>query len=162
MQVGKGLAVDLDYVLRDVDGNILDGTAASGPVTYIHGNGDLIPGLEQHLEGMRSGDEFDVTLEPQDGFGERDDSLTFEVPRHQLGPDIKPRKGMILTMEGPDGSDDPVTIVQVKPNSIVMDGNHPLAGVNLRFKGKVVAVRKATQADQHSCCTPAGCTANTH
>lgn len=143
MDIAKDRVVGFDYVLTDETGEVLDKSEGRSPMYYLHGHGNIVPGLEEALEGKGTGDSFDVTLEPAKAYGERDESRIFEVPRSELGPEVQPQKGMMLTMHGPGGTQVPVTIMKVKLRTVVLDGNPQLAGKTLHFEGKIVEVRKA-------------------
>jgi len=143
MEIAKDRVVAIEYVLRDDDGKVLDESGARGPLHYLHGHGNIIPGLESVLAGKVAGDDFEATVEPKDGYGEYDESRTFEIPKSELGGNVTPQKGMVLTMTGPGGVRVPVTILKVKLNTVLLDGNHSLAGKTLHFSGKVLQVRKA-------------------
>jgi FKBP-type peptidyl-prolyl cis-trans isomerase SlyD len=145
MQVEKDRVVSIEYVLKDDDGKVLDQSGGRGPLEYLHGHGNIIDGLENVLAGKSAGDSFEATVEPVDGYGVRDDARVFEVPKSELGPQVTPQKGMVLTMTAPSGTRIPVTVVKVKLDSVVLDGNHQLAGKRLHFTGSVSAVRKATK-----------------
>jgi len=147
MQVEKDRVVSIEYVLKGDDGKVLDQSGGRGPLEYLHGHGNIIDGLENVLAGKSVGDAFEATVEPADGYGERDDSRVFEVPKSELGPQVTPQKGMVLTMTAPSGTRIPVTVVKVKLDSVVLDGNHQLAGVRLHFSGTVSGVRKATKEE---------------
>lgn len=146
MEIAKDRVVAIEYVLKDDAGKVLD-QSSRGPLYYLHGHDNIIPGLEAALLGREAGDEFSAVIAPQDGYGEYDESRTFEVPKSELGPNVNPQKGMVLTMTGPGGMRVPVTVLKVKLSSVVLDGNHSLAGKTLHFSGKVVEVRKAKKEE---------------
>lgn len=143
MEIEKDRVVAIEYTLRDQEGSILDESGAKGPLTYLHGHGNIIPGLENALLGKAAGDAFEAVIEPKDGYGEYDDTRTFEIPKSELGANVTPQKGMVLTMTGPGGMRVPVTVLKVKLNTVLLDGNHSLAGKQLHFAGTVVKVRRA-------------------
>lgn len=145
MQVEKDRVVAIEYVLKDDEGKVLDQSGGRGPLEYLHGHGNIIDGLENVLAGKSVGDTFEATVEPKDGYGERDEDRVFEVKRSELGPQVNPQKGMVLTMTSPSGTRIPVTVVKVKLDSVVLDGNHQLAGKTLHFSGSIAGVRKATK-----------------
>jgi FKBP-type peptidyl-prolyl cis-trans isomerase SlyD len=146
MQIEKDRVVTFDYVLTDDAGVVLD-KSVRGPMHYLHGAGNIVPGLERALAGLSAGDSFEVVVEPADGYGERDETRQFEVPRSQLGPNVQPQKGMVLSMRAPNGMQLPVTILKVKLSSVVLDGNHQLAGKRLHFTGTIREVRKAKKEE---------------
>lgn len=143
MEIAKDSVVAMTYTLKDDDGKVLDTNVGKSPLHYLHGHGNIVPGLEAALVGKSAGDTVEVTVEAKDGYGEYDESRTFEVPKSELGPNVTPQKGMVLTMRGPNGVSVPVTVLKVKLRTVVMDGNHQLAGKNLHFEVEVNSVRKA-------------------
>jgi len=145
MQVEKDRVVAIEYILKDDEGKVLDQSGGRGPLEYLHGHGNIIDGLESALAGKVAGDAFEATIEPKDGYGEFDETRVFEVPKSELGPQVKPQKGMVLTMTAPSGTRIPVTVVKVKLDSVVLDGNHQLAGKRLHFSGTIAGIRKATK-----------------
>ncbi len=147
MQIAKDSVVSIEYTLTDDNGAILDQSAGRGPLWYLHGHENIVPGLEKALGGKSVGDKLTVSVPPEDGYGAYDETQTFEVPRSELPATIQPQKGMELTMRSPNGHSVPVTILKVKPSSVVMDGNHPLAGKTLHFAVEVSGVRKATKEE---------------
>ncbi len=143
MQIGKDSVVAITYTLKDDDGKVLDTNVGKQAMHYLHGHANIVPGLENALTGKAAGDVIDVVVTPAEGYGEYDATRTFEVPKSELGPNVTAQKGMALTMRGPNGMTLPVTVLKVKMSSVVMDGNHQLAGKNLHFAVKVENVRKA-------------------
>lgn len=144
MNVEKDRVVGIEYVLKDDEGQVLDQSGRT-PLEYLHGHGNIIDGLESVLSGKSAGDSFEAAIEAKDAYGERDESRVFEVPKSDLGPQVQPQKGQVLTMTSPSGVRIPVTVVKVKLSTVVLDGNHSLAGKRLHFSGKVASVRKATK-----------------
>jgi FKBP-type peptidyl-prolyl cis-trans isomerase SlyD len=134
--------VSIDYTLTDDDGQVLDSSRGGQALSYIHGTGQLVSGLERALEGRQSGDTVHVRLEPSEAYGEHDPALVHTASRGQFGGE-EPEVGMQVRAEGPDG-DDVLTIVAVEGDVVTLDGNHPLAGVPLTFDVQIVEVRSAT------------------
>jgi FKBP-type peptidyl-prolyl cis-trans isomerase SlyD len=137
--VSKDMDVGLQYTLS-VDGVIVDSTEGQGPWHYIHGHQQMIPGLERQLEGLRAGDQRDITVNPEEGYGESDPALFVEVPVSDLPADVAPKPGVVLRGVNPDGQSFQARIAEVKPESVVLDLNHPLAGKTLRFSVQVADV----------------------
>jgi len=135
------------YTLKDDEGKTIDTNVGRSPLYYLHGHGNLVPGLEKELEGKAKGDSVQTVVSPEQGYGTYDETRTFEVPKAELGPNINPQKGMVLSMRGPNGGAIPVTVLKVKLNSVVLDGNHELAGKNLHFSVTIEEVRKATKEE---------------
>lgn len=142
MQIEKRKVVTIDYKLTDEEGELLDSSDDEGPLTYIHGSGSIVPGLEQALDGKVAGDAFKVSVAPAEGYGERDERLVEEVPRDRF-PTGELEVGMCFELRGDSGSM-LVTVVSLGADTVKLDGNHPLAGVNLNFDVTIIDVRDAT------------------
>lgn len=141
--------VVLEYTLENEKGEVLDSSDAEDgePIEYVHGYGMLVPGLEAALDGLEVGATKNVTVSPEEGFGERDDELVLEIDRSDF-PD--PKKIEIddeVVAESPDGDEVPMRVVEVKDETVVVDANHPLAGVTLRYSVKVKELRQATDEE---------------
>lgn len=147
MKIAKDAVVGMIYTLRNDEGKVIDTNEGKPPMYYLHGHGNIVPGLERALEGKSAGDSIEVSVPASAGYGQYDETRTFEVPKSELGPNVRPQKGMILTMRGPDGMAMPVTVLKVKLNSVVMDGNHQLAGKDLHFAVKIQQVRRAKKEE---------------
>lgn len=139
MQITKHKVAAIHYTLTDNDGNLLDSSEGRDPLYYIQGIGNLIPGMEEGLEGKESGDKLDIKVSPDKGYGELNPQLVQQVPLGAFaGQEVKP--GMrFSTNRG-----ETVTVTEVGSESVTVDGNHPLAGVELNFKVEVIEVRNAT------------------
>ena len=143
MQIADKMVVTIDYTLKDDNGNILD-SSNDGNFAYLHGSNNIIPGLENALTGKSAGDEVDVTVGPAEGYGERNDSMVQAVPRDMFDSEQEIEVGMQFHAQSPEGDMVVVTVTDVDKDDITVDGNHPLAGMNLNFGVKVVDVREAT------------------
>lgn len=141
--------VVLDYTLRDVDDDVIDASDAENgePIVYVHGYGMLVPGLERALAGLAVGDEKDVIVSPEEGFGERDEELVLEIDRSEMPRPESVEVGDELIAESPDGEEAVMRVVDVTPEAVVLDGNHPLAGETLRYSVVIRDVRPATEAE---------------
>jgi FKBP-type peptidyl-prolyl cis-trans isomerase SlyD len=139
MQITKDKVASIHYTLRDSDGNILDTSSGREPLTYLQGAGNLIAGMEEGLEGKSTGDKFKLKVSPEKGYGVKDSNLIQKVPRTAFG-DQKVEKGMqFQTNKG-----QVVTVTETGLENITVDGNHPLAGMELHFDVEVTSVRIAT------------------
>ena len=146
MQVLKDKVVSIDYTLTGKDGNVLDSSQGKAPLQYLHGRGNIIPGLESALEGKNEGEQVKVSVPPGQAYGERDERMVQPVPRSSFQGVEKIEPGMQFqanTQAGPRI----VTIVGVTPDQVTVDANHPLAGQTLNFDVKVVGIRDATQEE---------------
>ena len=146
MHIEKNRVVTLHYTLRDEQGTVLDSSNGRAPLTYLHGKGNIIPGLEQALAGKVAGEKLDVALAPEQGYGARDERLVQILPRSRLpeGTDVAP--GMQLRADSPKGPR-LVSVLKVERDFVTVDGNHPLAGRTLHFSVEVAEVRKATHEE---------------
>jgi len=142
MQIAKHKVVSIHYTLRDNQGTILDSSSGKDPLFYIQGIGNLIPGMEEGLEGKQKGDKLDIKVSPEKGYGERSEQLIQKVPRSAFG-DQEVRPGMQFQAQSGQGTQI-VTITEVGLENVTVDGNHPLAGVELNFSVEVMDVRNAT------------------
>lgn len=146
MQIEARKVVTIDYTLTDEDGEILDSSEDDGPLLYLHGFGNVVPGLEAALEGKGTGDQLSVTLPPAQGYGDRDENLVQTVPRNQF-PKGDIEVGMRFQAETPDGGARVLTVIAVSQTEVTVDGNHPLAGQTLSFDVTVRGVRDATEEE---------------
>jgi FKBP-type peptidyl-prolyl cis-trans isomerase SlyD len=148
MKVGKGSVVGIDYSLHLGDGKVIDQSEPGSPLSYLHGEGQIVPGLERAIEGMAVGDSKKVVVAPEDGYGTHDPGGVHEVPRDAFPPGLTPEVGMQLTARGPQGEAVPFTVHQVRDDAVVVDLNHPLAGKTLHFEITVKDVRDATPEEK--------------
>lgn len=143
MQIAKNTVVTLDYRVTDSDGALVDD--GDRPLVYLHGGFDAIfPRLEEALQGCDVGDALEVKLQPDDAFGDYDAELVAVEPRSLFPENIE--VGMQFERAAEDGTDDGelYTITDIADDKVVVDGNHPLAGVSLVFSCTVADVRAAT------------------
>lgn len=145
MQIAPNTVVTLVYKVTDSDGNLVD--AGERPLVYLHGgHGGIFEKIEEELEGQTTGFQKDIRLQPEDAFGEYDAELVMIEPRELFPDDIE--VGMQFERAGEDGDDDMLyTITDIAEGKVVVDGNHPLAGMALLFSCTVGDVRAATQEE---------------
>lgn len=152
MTVEHNKTVLIDYTLTDENGSIIDTTKEQQPLSYVHGAGQLIPGLEKALEGKTAGNQIEVAIVPADAYGEYNQELFQEVPRSEFKGIDKIDVGMQFQTHNPQGHSQIVTVSKVTDEMVTIDSNHPLAGKTLHFDVTVVDVQE-TQA--HGCgCGP--------
>ena len=137
--IQDGRTVQIDYTLT-VDGAVVDSSDGRGPLSYVQGQGQIIPGLERQLVGLHVGDAKEVTVGPDEGYGQMDPKALMEVPKTQLPPDLTPAVGMVLRGTNREGNPFRARIQNVESETVTLDLNHPLAGKTLQFKIKVVDV----------------------
>lgn len=142
MQIGKDTVVTLKYRVTDSEGNLVD--EGTEPLVYLHGGyGGIFGKIEEELQGKEAGTEFNVGLQPEDAFGEYDAELVMIEPRNLFPDDIE--VGMQFERATEEGEDDELfTITDIADDKVVVDGNHPLAGMALLFTGTVTEVRAAS------------------
>lgn len=139
MRIAKNSVVSFHYTLNDGDGRLLDTSAGKEAFAYIHGGGMIVPGLEEQLEGRVTGDSVQVEVEAAKGYGEIDPSLLQRVPVDKFGGQTV-EEGM--QFQTPDHR--VWSVMEVKDGDVVLNGNHPLAGVTLHFSVEITEVREAT------------------
>lgn len=146
MQITSGKVVSIDYTLTSDSGEVIDSSEGGQALVYLHGNGQIISGLEKELEGKAAGAELKVKVPPAEGYGLRDDKKLVEVPRKRIEGDEELKVGMQLQAGG-GGHVQVVTITKIEGDTVTIDTNHPLAGENLNFDVKVRDVRDATEEE---------------
>jgi FKBP-type peptidyl-prolyl cis-trans isomerase SlyD len=146
VQIGKNRVVTLNYTLRDEQGTVIDSSTGRAPLSYLHGKGNIIPGLEEALDGRAAGDKLEVTVAPERAYGPRDERLVQIVPRARFGEVESLQPGMQVRASSPQGPRI-VTVVRVDPDFVTVDGNHPLAGRTLHFTVEIAEVRKASHEE---------------
>jgi FKBP-type peptidyl-prolyl cis-trans isomerase SlyD len=146
VHIEKNRVVSFTYTLRDEQGTVIDSSGSRGPLSYLHGKGNIIPGLERALAGREAGDKLDVTVAPEQGYGLRDERLVQIVAKAKFGEVAGLAPGMQVRATGPQGPRI-VTVVSVDRDFVTVDGNHPLAGRTLNFSLEVAEVRKATHEE---------------
>lgn len=154
MKIKNDCIVELTYQLKDEDGNVVEESGADGPMSYLHGHGEIPEGLERELDGVDVGVEMEVTLGPGEAFGDYDPEKILAVPRDQFPADAEIVPGDTITVSVAD-DDDPdaetgemdTRVVEISPDAIVLDANHPYAGKRMTFDLRVLSVRKATEAE---------------
>lgn len=142
MQITKNKVASIHYTLRDNEGTIIDSSEGRDPLHYLHGAGNLIMGMEEGLEGKSKGDKFNLKIAPEKGYGEKDSNLVQQVPRSAFGGQEVKTGMRFSTNQG-----GVVTVTNVGLESITVDGNHPLAGVELNFSVEIMDVRNATSEE---------------
>jgi FKBP-type peptidyl-prolyl cis-trans isomerase SlyD len=142
--IGENSVVSMHYTLKDTDGNVIDSSAGAEPLTYLHGAGNIIPGLEKALVGKTLGDSMDVTVEPAEGYGEMVPDLIQVIDKSAFQDVEAIEPDMEFQAQAPDGSLRRIVVRAVEGDEVTIDGNHPLAGMDLHFAVEITAVREAT------------------
>jgi FKBP-type peptidyl-prolyl cis-trans isomerase SlyD len=142
--IGDNAVVSIHYTLTNAEGDMLDSSEGSDPLSYLHGAGNIIPGLEKALVGKTTGASLQVSVAPEDGYGEVHSELMEEVPASAFQGVEKVEPGMSFEAQDAQGNVRRVVVKSVGDGVVVIDGNHPLAGMHLNFDVEVVGVRDAT------------------
>ncbi len=149
MQLVKDKVAVLNYTLKNKDGEVID-ESNDGSFTYLHGARNIIPGLENALEAKQTGDKTSVVIEPKDAYGERDLEHIQRVPLSMFPPDVEITEGMQFESDAENGEPIIVTVTAIDSGEVVVDGNHPMAGIQLHFDVELIEVRDATEQElQH-------------
>ncbi|MBC7662153.1 MAG: peptidylprolyl isomerase [Chitinophagaceae bacterium] len=146
MIAAQNSVVLMDYTVKDEEGTIIDTSSGHEPLAFIVGLGNIIPGLEREFIGKKKGDAFTVTVKPEDGYGDKDDTLVETVPRAQFAGVKNLGVGMQLQAQTDDDTM-VVTVIKLTDSEVTVDANHPLAGKTLSFDVKVVDVRAPTEEE---------------
>lgn len=147
LSIGDNLAVSMHYKLTDNDGNVLDSSEGAEPLDYLHGVGNLIPGLEKALTGKVEGESVQVKVEPAEAYGEVMPELIEIVQKTAFQGVDSIEAGMAFEAQGPDGAMQHVVVKKVEGDEVTVDANHPLAGVVLNFDVTIISVREATEEE---------------
>ena len=145
--IGNNLVVSMHYKLTTSEGDVLDSSEGSAPLSFLHGAGNIIPGLEQALTGKVEGDQLQVQVAPADAYGEVQPEMVQVVPLAAFQGVEQIEPGMAFQAQAGDGSTRQVVVTAVEGDNVTVDGNHPLAGVELHFDVTVVSVRDATEEE---------------
>ena len=144
MQIAKDTVVTLRYKVADAKGKLIE--ESKDPMVYLHGGyGNTLPKIEAALDGRLPGYQVTLELKPEDGFGERDEALTRTIPKTEFPPGVK--VGGQLEGRNDRGEPQVFTVMKIKGDKVLLDGSHPLAGLELRFSLKVTEVRAASEEE---------------
>lgn len=146
MRVAKHKVVSIDYTLTDGQGTVIDSSSGQAPLAYIHGLGNIIPGLEAALEGKSAGEHVNAVIAPEEAYGTRNEELVQQLARDLFDTEDDIVEGMrfhAMSEAGPRV----VTVVSVDGDQVTIDGNHPLAGMTLHFDVTIADVRDASDEE---------------
>ncbi|MPS32728.1 MULTISPECIES: peptidylprolyl isomerase [unclassified Salinivibrio] len=146
MKIAKDVVVSLAYQVKNEDGALVDESTAQEPLQYLHGHRNLIVGLENALEGREKGESFDVTVGPDEAYGDYQEAMVQRVPANVFQGVDQVEVGMRFMAETDQGQI-PVEVTEVDGEEVVVDANHMLAGQTLSFSVDVVDVREATEEE---------------
>lgn len=144
MKIANDCVVAIHYTLTNEDGEQLDSSAGGEPLTYLHGHGGIIPGLENELTDKEKGDSLNVVVQPAEGYGDFNPDMLQQVPREAFQGVESIEPGMQFQAQGEGGQMQMVVVREVTEEAVLVDGNHPLAGQVLNFDVSIEAVREAS------------------
>ena len=139
-QIREGSQVALEYTLSDESGTVIESNKGKQPLSYIHGKSQIIPGLEKELSGMKVGEEKQIQVKPEDGYGPVNPDAFQEVPKDKLPPEAL-KVGAMLMAQSSHGQGIPVRVHEIKDTTVIVDFNHPMAGKTLSFDVKVSEIK---------------------
>ncbi|WP_020612361.1 FKBP-type peptidyl-prolyl cis-trans isomerase [Sediminispirochaeta bajacaliforniensis] len=147
MVIGEKCVVSIDYSLTSDDGTLIDTSEGREPLAFIFGSGMIIPGLEKELAGKNEGDKLTVTVQPEEAYGTYDEARIIEVPKDRFEETDKLTEGIQVQAQRQDGGVEILTVSKISDEKVILDGNHPLAGMTLHFDVTINQVREATQEE---------------
>lgn len=146
--ITNDIVVEMNYILKDDKDKLIDSTQPGKPLAYIQGHNNLVYGLEKEMDGKKVGDKFTVNIIPEEGYGKYDREMIFSYPKEHFGEDSSNLElGMSFQVGDDNGQTLILNIVEIKENEVILDGNHPLAGINLIFDIEVVNIRQASEEE---------------
>ena len=149
MKITRDTVVLIEYTIRNEDGRIVDTSIGRGPLEYLHGYAQIVPGVEHAVEGLAPGSSIDVELPPGEGYGDRDPEAVLVIPRRFFPDDADELEaGTMFRAFRPDGRPVIFSVLEVLDENVVVDANHPLAGQHLRVRVEVLSVRWATEEER--------------
>lgn len=148
MKIQNQSVVSIHYTLTNNEGEVLDSSEGRGPLNYLAGAGNIIPGLDNELMGCAVGDKKKVVVQPKDGYGEVDPELVQKLPKESFSGIERIEVGMEFSAQAPTGETQYVVVTKVEDDGITIDSNHALAGTVLNFDVLVESVREATEEEK--------------
>jgi len=142
VKVAKDHIITIHYTIKDDIGEIVDSSEDEEPLEYLHGHNFMLPGLERALDGLAEGEKVSVWLDPEEGFGNRDEDLVFMLSRSDFGEGAEIEEGMEFDVEDEEG-EGIITVLKVEDDNVLVDRNHPLAGKRLHVDAEVIEIKKA-------------------
>jgi FKBP-type peptidyl-prolyl cis-trans isomerase SlyD len=147
LTIDENRVVSIHYQLSNGFGELIDSSQGVLPMVYMHNSGAILPSLERELTGKRAGENVDVIIYPEDGYGYSDETLIQEFPKSDLESVEKLETGMRIRASGPDNESTIATLREIRDETVVLDANHPLAGQVLHFSVAIVSVREPTEKE---------------
>ena len=149
LSIGPGTQVTLHFAIKMEDGSVVDSTFDGAPATFSVGDGKLLPGFEEVLIGLEAGDEATFDVPPEKGFGQRNPSNIQKIPRASFSDDMELEEGLMVSFADAQNTELPGLIAEIGDRNVSVDFNHPLAGRDLQFEVKIIAVAVCESAAKH-------------
>ena len=146
MTIEDNKVVSFHYTLKNSEGEQIESSREGDAMSYLHGSKNIIPGLEKAMAGKQAGEEFSVTVQPEEAYGTRTEANIQRIPIKRLGKMARPEVGQVLGLQTQQGPVQ-VTVVKVGKFNIDVDANHPLSGEALTFDVEIVSIRDATEEE---------------
>ena len=147
LMIGKNSVVSMHYTLKNDEGEVLDSSDGKPPMVYLHGANNLIPGLENELQGKVAGTKFSVSIPPGDAYGEMKSELVQVINKSMFDGVESIEPGMSFVAQGEGGMQQQVRVTAVENDDVTIDANHPMAGLTLHFEVEIAEVREATEQE---------------
>lgn len=147
MSLKENQAVTIHYSVKDDKGNKIDSSEGNAPLTFLSGHNQVIPGMEENINGMLIGSKKSFTVQPAEAYGEYNENALQVVDRNEFPPDVKIEAGLNYVMNDGQGRQIPFVIAEVLDDKVTLDFNHPLAGIPLTFDVELVDIREATKEE---------------
>jgi FKBP-type peptidyl-prolyl cis-trans isomerase SlyD len=149
VKIGKDRVVTIEYTIKNQQGEVLDTSSGRGPLVYLHGHRQIVPGVENAIEGLEPGHALEVAVTPSDAYGDRDPNAIILLPRHAFPwpEDEEIEKGALFRAYRPDGQPVIFSVVEASEDWVIVDANHPLAGQTLMVAVQVISIRAATSEE---------------
>jgi FKBP-type peptidyl-prolyl cis-trans isomerase SlyD len=145
--IEEGRVVQLSYRIVDSNGRVLDERTPEQPYEYIHGQSQIVPPVERAVKGRTAGYTCEVSVAPRDAYGDYNPNLVIDIPRSNFPTSVEVKVGMKFNTTDPEGRTLAVRVIELSDDVITVDGNHPLAGLDLIFEVKVLSVREPSPAE---------------
>lgn len=149
LAIGPGTQVTLHFAIKMADGTLVDSTFDGSPATFSVGDGNLLPGFEQALMGLCAGDEKEFPISPEQGFGQRNPNNIQEIPKNSFADDIELEEGLMVSFADAQQAELPGVVAEVNDDVVKVDFNHPLAGRDLIFEVRIIAVAVCDGVQKH-------------
>lgn len=146
MLIALNSVVGMHYTLTGADGKTIDSSEGRDPLEYLHGAGNIVPGLEKELAGKKVGDKFDVKVSAEEGYGKRREEMVQQIPKSAFKADGEIKIGMRFQAQTPNGAMI-FEVTKIEGDTVTADGNHPLADQELNFAIEITSIREATKEE---------------